>query len=602
MALQKINVGTGPDTPGADPLRAAYQKINANADTTEQLFLEAKAGSLQGKQDAEAAALVAQDARDVTLPARDQTIAARNEVIPLAAQVQTTSATVESARAQVATNTTTVASNTAITVDARNDAVAAAANTTANLDAAPIFFSDAELIAYTPADRKPAILAMDDGNRRRGVYRRTAGAWPDEPESDTVPGIEERTKSLESVIGPAPGDGYNFVDAFGFVMAQLSAAGYRSLGVEWGYDGAGNLFFRRPDGVGVVFYPDGSVSLSGMKWMPAPGADYELGFVDPYGLLGARLSASGFESSRVKFGLDNDGNVVFGGNGAPGVVIYQDGTASLAGARWSATTRTDYEVGIADRFGLIGKFVGIDDPAVRWSSTSRTDYDLGIADEHGLIGKFIGVDDDTGAATGAFTDAEIAAYDAQALASRMEGDCTGYGVQRPLARYSIIPVISQSYGNGSTDYPVTLTTTARFGNLMLGNSVRGSGDADDTWEPNGTATLKPLVAFGRDTPIEGALTQYRWGYLEQRFKDSDPDHQFIGIATGVGGITLEELSYGAPENYFNRIVTGVQAVKDATDALSATLDMPVALFIQGQSNYLEMRGSTGTKVDRKSVV
>ncbi|MFT0861761.1 hypothetical protein [Ancylobacter sp. G4_0304] len=81
-------------------------------------------------------------------------------------------------------------------------AIAAAANTAANLDGGPVFLTEAELLAYAPADRKPAILAVNSGSRRRGVYRRTAGAWPATPESDTLPSVDGRTALLETAVQP----------------------------------------------------------------------------------------------------------------------------------------------------------------------------------------------------------------------------------------------------------------------------------------------------------------------------------------------------------------------------------------------------------------
>lgn len=79
-------------------------------------------------------------------------------------------------------------------------AIAAAANTTANLDGGPIFLSEAELLASAAADRKPAILVSDSGLRLRGVYRRTAGAWPTTRESDTLPGVEARLYSYQADV------------------------------------------------------------------------------------------------------------------------------------------------------------------------------------------------------------------------------------------------------------------------------------------------------------------------------------------------------------------------------------------------------------------
>lgn len=85
-------------------------------------------------------------------------------------------------------------------VTATTAALAAAASTTANLDGGPVFLTEAELLAYAPADRAPATLAFDSGLRLRGVYRRTAGAWPTTRESDTLPGVEARLYDYQADV------------------------------------------------------------------------------------------------------------------------------------------------------------------------------------------------------------------------------------------------------------------------------------------------------------------------------------------------------------------------------------------------------------------
>ncbi len=86
---------------------------------------------------------------------------------------------------------------------ARDVALTAAANINASLDGGPVFSAEAELLAYAPADGKPAILITDSGSRKRGVYRRTAGAWPATPESDTLPAVEGRVGTIEGMVRPS---------------------------------------------------------------------------------------------------------------------------------------------------------------------------------------------------------------------------------------------------------------------------------------------------------------------------------------------------------------------------------------------------------------
>lgn len=166
-------------------------------------------GAAADRQAAQDAAQDAANAAAVAVPAGDAAVAAAEIVVPLAAQVDANATSVATARGEVAGNAAAVASNKAATDLARSaaeaaasTAVTAAANTTANLDSGPVFFTEAELLAYAPADRKPATLAVNSGSRRRGVYRRTAGAWPATPESDTLPAVDSRTVVLETAVQP----------------------------------------------------------------------------------------------------------------------------------------------------------------------------------------------------------------------------------------------------------------------------------------------------------------------------------------------------------------------------------------------------------------
>ncbi|MCJ8142982.1 hypothetical protein MKI84_08635 [Ancylobacter sp. A5.8] len=179
-------------------LRATTQEPGPEA--TDWSMLLDGTGAAADRQAAQDAAEAAAAAANVAGPAGAAAVAAAEIIQPLAVQVGADATAVEVARGEVAGNAAAVASNKAATDAARDDAVTAAANTNANLDGGPVFITEAELLAYVPADRKPATLAVNSGSRRRGVYRRTAGAWPSTPESDTLPAVDGRTAVLETAV------------------------------------------------------------------------------------------------------------------------------------------------------------------------------------------------------------------------------------------------------------------------------------------------------------------------------------------------------------------------------------------------------------------
>lgn len=121
-------------------------------------------------------------------------------------------------------------------ITATSAAIAAAANTTANLDGGPVFLTEAELLAYAPSDRKPATLAFDSGLRLRGVYRRTAGAWPTTRESDTLPGVETRLYSYQADVSTRftsmSDRGANLMVYDGDVLVIAAASDGLLLGVD----------------------------------------------------------------------------------------------------------------------------------------------------------------------------------------------------------------------------------------------------------------------------------------------------------------------------------------------------------------------------------
>ncbi|HCT2142712.1 TPA: hypothetical protein OTQ49_000860 [Raoultella ornithinolytica] len=182
---------------------------------------------------------------------------------------------------------------------------------------------------------------------------------------------------------------------------------------------------------------------------------------------------------------------------------------------------------------------------------------------------------------------------------------------KPIKQLNVVAVYGQSLALGvesrtvlSTDISFSLTP----GNKMLGQAVRGKNFVSSTgtdFSPVGGANtlyqlqeklqyvngnLAPEGTGGSDTLGEtvmtGLLTTLKHAHNERLGIDGDdPDHLFVGFCTGNSGTPIAELMKGATQNYYNRYLTALQGIKEATDALGYSLNLVAVVFMQGENDY-----------------
>jgi hypothetical protein len=191
-------------------------------------------------------------------------------------------------------------------------------------------------------------------------------------------------------------------------------------------------------------------------------------------------------------------------------------------------------------------------------------------------------------------------------------------VQRPVFNYNHILTISQSLGTGYEGWPA-LSRTARYGNLMFGNSPRPGNAYAADFTPLGGAALKPLVAVVQsgngntiltdeqvaalapgagnegESPDVAALNFARKMFLQYHGVASDPDRLFVLSNCGFAGTTIEQLSKGATPDRYQRFLQAAQGVKAIADSEGKSYGIPAFLFMQGEYNYVSDFGGDNTK-------
>lgn len=180
--------------------------------------------------------------------------------------------------------------------------------------------------------------------------------------------------------------------------------------------------------------------------------------------------------------------------------------------------------------------------------------------------------------------------------------------------YNHVIMESQSLGNGQEAFPA-LSTAQRYGNLMLGNSVRPVAASGETFAPVGGAAWKPLAATVRDastgalltpqqvalqpagnqsmgeTPLEAMCNGLKRG-LNDRFQMLNDPRALVASAVGVSGMTIEALSKGASPHLYGRYLTCLSAAKALADAESKSYGVAVVALMQGEANYAGDAGGT----------
>lgn len=152
-----------------------------------------------------------------------------------------------------------------------------------------------------------------------------------------------------------------------------------------------------------------------------------------------------------------------------------------------------------------------------------------------------------------------------------------------------------------------VSRTAKYGNLMLGNSVRPAGATENAFTPLGGAAFNPMIAVTQsldgstilsnadmqaldrsagnegESPLVGAVNGFRKSFLDARCLSSDSSRLFLSSAVGVSGQVLANLIDDT--KYYNRVTDCITKAKAIADAAGKTYSVTAIIFNQGQFDY-----------------
>ncbi|MCS6037371.1 hypothetical protein LNQ52_20155 [Klebsiella pneumoniae subsp. pneumoniae] len=152
-----------------------------------------------------------------------------------------------------------------------------------------------------------------------------------------------------------------------------------------------------------------------------------------------------------------------------------------------------------------------------------------------------------------------------------------------------------------------VSQTPKYGNLMLGGSVRPASTTANTFTPIGGTAWQPLKAVVQsvagsailtdadqqalarsavnegESPIVGAVNGFRRHFLEAHCLNSDPSRLFVASTVGVSGQSIENLMDDT--KYYNRVVECVAKAKALADGEEKTYSVTAIEFVQGEQNY-----------------
>ncbi|MFS3897072.1 hypothetical protein ACLZTU_25945, partial [Raoultella ornithinolytica] len=158
-------------------------------------------------------------------------------------------------------------------------------------------------------------------------------------------------------------------------------------------------------------------------------------------------------------------------------------------------------------------------------------------------------------------------------------------------KLNIIIVFGQSNAIGA-DTAYALSTTPMFGNLMLGNSPRGSnfssGSTVYEYGAVGGNNLVPLIEVIQsttwgETVVSGIVNTAKYLHNRKMLLENDTDRLFAGGSAGVSGATIAKLSPAANQSWgrFTSMLTGF---KSAADAAGYTVGSCGIYYVQGEAD------------------
>ncbi|HBT4923455.1 sialate O-acetylesterase [Klebsiella pneumoniae] len=355
-------------------------------------------------------------------------------------------------------------------------------------------------------------------------------------------------------------------------------------------------------------YVDGTITQG-------PDTSSLVSFADGDGFIGAKVLANdkgvGFSSSAVNilpellsnllfsfFKVTNDGFSIQDEDGRL-LASFNNGVAKGLGV----TVKYDW---LQQIVSMLGNNIGIESSAIRFYVDGNSSDIITMQDPDGIV--FLRLTKDFKLQTKIRVDGEVSGTDSVArIANNSLSLVAGamrqryYLTQMPTADINIYIVYGQSFSVG-TNSQVPLSVLNMFGNLMLGNSPRGSnyvsGTTSDQFGPVGNSNLNNLIevrqlddgtlspssgSFG-ETPLSGWLNFGKLLHNQRLMVDNDSTRIFAGACCGVGGKTIAQLSKGATPNFYNHVITALQAIKAAADAAGKTSRFCGFMWMQGEND------------------
>ena len=176
----------------------------------------------------------------------------------------------------------------------------------------------------------------------------------------------------------------------------------------------------------------------------------------------------------------------------------------------------------------------------------------------------------------------------------------------PSEAYNHFIMQCQSLGMGFMCFPA-VSKSPKYGNLMLGNSVRPASTSKNEFVPVGGAAFQPLKsvvqsadgatiltdaeqqALGRyagnegESPIVGAVNGFRRHFLEKNAFSADNSRLFVASAVGLSGQSIASLL--DDEKYYQRFVDCVTKAKALADSEGKSYSVTLLAFMQGERDY-----------------
>lgn len=213
------------------------------------------------------------------------------------------------------------------------------------------------------------------------------------------------------------------------------------------------------------------------------------------------------------------------------------------------------------------------------------------------------------AAAEGYSAAEIAGFDAEALAVSRQGLAGALTTERLLPGYLHVISTGQSLSTGQEAWPaLSGEAAAELDLYMVGDSPRPRGKTTEEWVQLGTLALNPLKAVvqtsdfsallspaavaalspGENVPGEqvehAALETLKTVMLDRLQASRDATRKLILTACGVGGARVTELSDGASPDYWARIEDAIALVEGLATGAAEDYRVPAVTYLQGEAD------------------